>query len=79
MKPDRFRTIDRKELLISLVLCLLVLARYEPVRDYGFVNFDDPLYVTENLRVQAGLTMEGLSRVSAREERREKGLDRGTH
>ena len=79
MKPDRFRTIDRKELLISLVLCLLVLARYEPVRDYGFVNFDDPLYVTENLRVQRGLAMEGLSLASARKERREKGLDRGTH
>ena len=60
MKPARFRTIDRKELLISLVLCLLVLACYGTVRDYGFVNYDDPLYVTENLRVQAGLTMEGF-------------------
>jgi len=72
-------SIDRKEQLISLVLSLLVLACYRPVRDYGFVNFDDPLYVTENMRVQAGLTLEGLSLASAREERREKGLDRGTH
>jgi len=58
---------------------VLVLACYWPVRDFGFVNYDDPLYVTENLRVQAGLAMEGLSLASAREERRKKGLDRGTH
>lgn len=79
MKWNSPRQNDREGLLVSLTQCVLVLARYEPVRDYGFVNFNDPLYVMENLRVQAGLTMEGLSLASAREERREKGLDRGTH
>jgi hypothetical protein len=37
----------------------MFLVCHGPIRDYGFVNFDDPLYVTENLLVQAGLT-EGL-------------------
>lgn len=51
---------DRKELLISLVICLLVFALYWPVSDYGFINYDDPIYVTDNEHVQAGLTIEGL-------------------
>jgi protein O-mannosyl-transferase len=60
MKPDRFGSIDRREMLISLVLCLLVFAPYWPVGDYGFINYDDTIYVTDNAHVQAGLTTEGL-------------------
>jgi hypothetical protein len=46
MKPERFRSIDRKKMLISRVLCLVILARYEPFRDFGSVNYDDQLSVT---------------------------------
>ena len=28
--------------------------------DYGFINYDDPVYVTANPRVQAGLTWDGI-------------------
>jgi tetratricopeptide (TPR) repeat protein len=28
--------------------------------DYGFTNYDDPIYVTDNLQVQSGLTWDGV-------------------
>lgn len=39
---------------------LLTLAVFAPVRHHAFVNYDDTLYVTENPRVQRGLTADGL-------------------
>jgi protein O-mannosyl-transferase len=33
---------------------------YAPVRQHGFVNFDDPQYVSENPQVSAGLTRQGV-------------------
>src|SRR5215203_3665539 len=47
--------------LIALVLFLLTVVLFSRVRDFEFVNFDDPSYVTENLQVQNGLTKEGLA------------------
>ena len=38
----------------------LVAAVYWQVAGFGFVNFDDPRYVTQNPQVQAGLTWHGL-------------------
>ncbi|MFN0008583.1 MAG: tetratricopeptide repeat protein, partial [Planctomycetota bacterium] len=34
---------------------------YAPVRENGFVRFDDPIYITENPQVVAGLTAEGFA------------------
>ena len=33
---------------------------YAPVYRFGFVNFDDPDYVTNNPHVRNGLTMDGV-------------------
>jgi tetratricopeptide (TPR) repeat protein len=46
--------------LICLGLGLVTLALYLPVIHYGFVEYDDQQYVTENPVVQAGLTWRGL-------------------
>ncbi len=46
--------------LVSLVLALMTLLVYLPVRHHGFVLFDDPDYVTENRTVEAGLTWSGV-------------------
>lgn len=43
-------------------LALLTLATYLPVLAHGFIRFDDPLYVTRNPWVQAGLTWDGIAR-----------------
>ena len=42
-----------------LVLGTVVL--YWPATRCDFVNYDDPLYVTDNAHVQAGLTWRGLA------------------
>jgi len=45
---------------IALGIALATAATYAPVVQYGFVNFDDPDYVSANWLVQRGLTREGF-------------------
>jgi protein O-mannosyl-transferase len=52
--------LTRREVQIGLALALLTIATYAPVYACAFVNYDDPIYVTENLHVQRGLTLEGI-------------------
>lgn len=67
--PDRQETprlsSGRQRSLMILAVCLglalLVFAGFLPTLRNGFVNFDDPLYVTDNPHVQKGLSWEGLS------------------
>jgi protein O-mannosyl-transferase len=49
-----------KAVLLSALLFVLVGATFFPVMGNGFVNFDDPLYVTENVHVKHGLTWENV-------------------
>jgi Tfp pilus assembly protein PilF len=46
----------RRNLFICLLLAGITLAVFWPVSRYDFINYDDPEYVTENVRVQQGLT-----------------------
>jgi protein O-mannosyl-transferase len=43
-------------LLIALLLFVGALALYYPALQNGFVNYDDPVYVTANFHVQQGVT-----------------------
>src|SRR5688572_4347501 len=45
-----------RNVLIPILLALLVIGTYLPVRNHDFVNYDDPDYVTGNAQVQQGLT-----------------------
>src|SRR5271157_5397458 len=47
--------------LVGLLLLLSTLALYYPALENGFVNYDDPAYVTSNLHVQQGLTLQNLA------------------
>ncbi len=47
---------SRTSLWIAMGLAIAVGAAYWPVRQFGFVRFDDPTYVTENPHVLGGLT-----------------------
>jgi Flp pilus assembly protein TadD len=51
----------RLELLIGLLLALGTWAVFSPARAGEFVNFDDNLYVTDNLHLRAGLSVPALS------------------
>ncbi|MBI4522617.1 MAG: glycosyltransferase family 39 protein [Deltaproteobacteria bacterium] len=46
--------------LIALGLVILVIASYERVGRYGFVDFDDSEYIYENPQVRDGLTFRGV-------------------
>jgi len=48
----------QKSLLIALVLVALTLAVYWPVQDHSFLNYDDPVYVTQNAHIKEGLDWE---------------------
>ncbi|HUI08145.1 MAG TPA: tetratricopeptide repeat protein [Verrucomicrobiae bacterium] len=50
----------RRNLLICSSLAAITAAVYWPVLRFGFVNYDDPLYFTENLHLRWGLTLRGL-------------------
>jgi hypothetical protein len=45
---------------LGLLLALLTVAVFWPATGYDFINYDDNLYVTENIHVQSGLTWENV-------------------
>lgn len=45
---------------VRLGLVVVVLAIYWPSLNFGYVDFDDPEYVSENRHVQTGLTIRGV-------------------
>ncbi|MDI6742338.1 MAG: tetratricopeptide repeat protein [Smithella sp.] len=54
---------DRNQKLSALTvlfLAVLTLAVYWPVQNYDFINFDDNVYITQNSRVQSGITSENI-------------------
>jgi len=55
--PDHGRQHPLSRLAIALLLFLITAAIYAPLYHAGFVNFDDPDYVTDNPHVTGGLTM----------------------
>lgn len=49
-----------RPIFICLLLSLLTFAVFWPVKDYKFINYDDPKYITSNPQVQQGLTLESV-------------------
>jgi protein O-mannosyl-transferase len=45
----------RQSLVLALLLVVVTVALYYPVRHLPFINYDDNLYVTENVNVQSGI------------------------
>src|SRR5579872_3178372 len=52
---------SRQRLILACVLLLVTVAVYAQVYTHGFVNYDDPDYVTENAHVQAGLSAKSVA------------------
>ncbi len=50
----------RRPSLLALLLMVITLAAYWPVRHAKFINFDDPVYVTNNEYVFRGVTWHGV-------------------
>jgi protein O-mannosyl-transferase len=56
--PTKRRWFDLPPAVLSVVLGGLIVALYLPAIRNGFIDFDDPDYVTENPHLHPGLTME---------------------
>ena len=52
---------NRLPRLVYLVLIFVTLVVFHQLPSYDFINLDDNLYIYENTRVQAGLTLEGVA------------------
>lgn len=50
----------RNTYLIIVFLIVTSFAAYGRILSNGFINFDDPVYITENRHVQSGLNMETI-------------------
>ena len=46
----------RQSIVLALLLVVVTLALYYPIRHLPFINYDDDLYVTENVTVQSGFS-----------------------
>ncbi len=57
---DDFDIRQKHTILVVLILVALILGIYWPVQDYGFIYFDDDVYVTQNIHLQSGITTDGL-------------------
>ncbi len=55
---------DRGEILRTAVVCAVLFvgtfALFSPALNHGFLGYDDPNYVTQNIHVQTGLTWENV-------------------
>jgi protein O-mannosyl-transferase len=65
MESSDWKTVLRQALAHPAPACALLvvvtLAAFWPVTHAAFINFDDPDYVTENARVQAGVSWSGAA------------------
>src|SRR5258708_7742227 len=50
----------RPKWLVCFLLAAATFAVYFPVRGHDFIFFDDPVYVTENARVNGGLSWSSI-------------------
>ena len=50
----------RTKIIICIFLIVATFCIYVQVQDHEFINFDDDLYITNNLNVQTGLTSESF-------------------
>ncbi|HNZ32230.1 MAG TPA: tetratricopeptide repeat protein, partial [Smithellaceae bacterium] len=56
----KFNINQKKSIIVIGILIILIMGVYWPVQHYGFIYFDDDVYITQNSHVQSGITMDGL-------------------
>jgi protein O-mannosyl-transferase len=51
---------NRQRVIVYVVLAIVTLAVYRQVNQYDFLNYDDVVYITQNIHIQSGVTTDGL-------------------
>src|SRR5260370_584780 len=59
-KSRVFATAGKQRLLASLLLIPVTFLLYAHLKEHRFINYDDPGYVTSNIRVQQGLSWKNV-------------------
>ncbi len=59
-KMNNFNKNQIQALIVYIVLTVVTLAVFWQVNQFDFVNFDDPVYVTDNSHIQSGITPDGF-------------------
>ncbi len=60
-QPSKELSNRHRDILVCLFLVTACICAYWQVINCDFVNFDDPKYITENVHIQSGLTLESLN------------------
>jgi len=50
----------KQKLIVYILLTLVTPAVFWPVNQCNFISIDDPVYVTQNIHIQSGITLNGL-------------------
>jgi hypothetical protein len=58
--PGRGSLHSSKEVIVVLFLVVSVALIYWQVQGFDFISFDDPQYVSQNVQVQRGLSLDNL-------------------
>ena len=59
--PGSFRAMSWRACAFGIVLLVLPIGLYYPVKTHPFVNYDDNVYVSENLHIQDGLSWDTVT------------------
>ena len=57
---DRVFHLPRKHFIIEVLLVAATVSIYWPVGNFGFFQFDDPIYITENPNARGGFTLKAV-------------------
>jgi hypothetical protein len=60
VRPLTAETNKTVKIIICTLLMVATFCIYSQVQDHGFIDFDDDIYITNNLNVRAGLTSESF-------------------
>jgi Flp pilus assembly protein TadD len=58
---DKTNNLHHWEFLGCIILTVTTLTVYWQVQNYEFINFDDPIYITENPYIKKGFTIENIT------------------
>jgi tetratricopeptide (TPR) repeat protein len=51
-----------RHIIVAALLCALTFAIYFQIRDHDFIEYDDPIYITENPNLAAGFSKQTITR-----------------